>query len=167
MIGRRILVLLLLAPAEARAQAPSEPPVGARLAVQVESARGHTGAGFRNGLAGLRVDLVFAPRVSLGGYVGYADLKGKDGRTHSTLGYAQLEYLAPLAPRFLNLRVPLRFATGYLARNGPVVRASVGLAAALSPRLDLIVELFTPMAWVTNDQTLFSTNVALEVAMRF
>jgi hypothetical protein len=165
-MSRLLLLAVLLWPAVVRAQAPAE-TIGARLAVQLEAARGHTGAGFRNGLLGLRVDLVFAPRVSLGGYVGYADLKGKDGRAHSTLGYAQLEYLAPLAPRFLNLRMPLRFATGYLARNGPVVRASLGLAAALSRRVDLIVELFTPMAWVTHDQTLFSTNVALEAAMRF
>jgi hypothetical protein len=166
-IGRLALAAVLLAPAVARAQGTPEPSVGARLAVQVEAARGHTGAGFRNGLAGLRVDLVFTPQVSLGAYAGVANLKGKDGRTQSALGYAQLEYLAPLAPHFLNLRVPLRFATGYLARNGPVVRASLGLAAALSPRVDLIAELFTPMAWVTHDQTLFSTNVSLELAMRF
>jgi hypothetical protein len=165
-IGRLALAVVLLLPALARAQ-EAPPPLGARLAVQVESARGHTGAGFRNGLAGLRVDLVFAPRISLGAYAGVANLKGKDGRTHAALTYAQLEYLAPLAPHFLNLRVPLRFATGYLARNGPVVRASLGLAAALGRRTDLIVELFTPMAWVTHDQTLFSTNVSLELAMRF
>jgi hypothetical protein len=166
-IARLAVVALLLAPARARAQEPGDPRVGARLAVQLESARGHTGDGFRNGMAGLRVDLVFAPRISLGGYAGYADLKGKDGRTHSLLSYAQVEYLAPLAPHFLNLRVPVRFATGYLARNGPVVRAAVGLAAALSPRMDLIADLLTPMAWVTNDQTLFSTNLSLELAMRF
>jgi hypothetical protein len=166
-MSRLLLAVLLLAPAVAWAQATPEPAVGTRLAVQVESALGHTGAGFRNGLAGLRVDLVFAPRVSLGAYAGVANLKGKDGRTQSALGYVQLEYLAPLAPQFLNLRVPLRFATGYLARNGPVVRASLGVAAALSPRIDLIAELFTPMAWVTHDQTLFSTNLSLELAMRF
>jgi hypothetical protein len=165
-IARLALAVVLLVPALARAQEPPE-SVGARLALQVESARGHTGEGFRNGLAGLRVDVIFAPRVSLGAYAGVANLKGKDGRTRSALGYVQLEYLAPLAPHFLNLRVPLRFATGYLARNGPVVRGSLGLAAALSPRIDLIVELFTPMAWVTHDQTLFSTNVSLELAMRF
>jgi len=166
-IARFVLCVLVLAQAAVRAQTPPETAIGTRLALQLESARGHTGAGFRNGMAGMRVDLVFSPRVSLGGYVGYADLKCKDGRAHSTLGYAQLEYLAPLAPHFLNLRVPLRFATGYLARNGPVLRASVGLAAALGRRVDLIVELLTPMAWVTHDQTLFSTNVSLELAMRF
>lgn len=166
MRARLVCLVLGLTPALARAQ-EAQPRVGARLAVALESARGHTGSGFRNGLFGLRADLVFSPRVSLGGYAGYADLKGKDGRAHSLLSYAQIEYLAPLAPRFLDLRVPLRFATGYLARNGPVVRASLGLAAALSPRIDVIAEVLTPMAWVTNDQTLFSTNLSLELAMRF
>jgi hypothetical protein len=165
-IARVALLAITLSATAAQAQTP-EPPVGARLALALESARGHTGAGFRNGLAGLRADLVFSPRVSLGAYFGYADLKGKEGRAHALLSYAQIEYLVPLAPRFLNLRVPLRFATGYLARNGPVVRASAGLAIALSRRVDLVTELVTPMAWVTGGQTVFSTNVSLEVAMRF
>jgi hypothetical protein len=144
---------------------PTEPAV--RAAVQVESANGRVTGPFHNVLAGLRLDLVFSPRVSLGGYVGYANLKGKEDRAHTLLGYAQVEYLAPLSPHFFNLRVPLRFATGYLARNGPVVRAATGLAVALSPRMDLISELFTPMFWVTNNQTLFSMNVSLELAARF
>lgn len=162
-----VLALILIWASVARAQ-PAEPPIGARLAVALESARGRTGAGFRNGLAGLRVDLMFSPRVGLGGYFGYADLKGKEGRAHALLSYAQLEYQASLAPRLLDLRMPLRFATGYLARNGPILRASAGLAIALSRRVDLLTELVTPMAWVTSTgQTVFSTNVSIEVAMRF
>jgi hypothetical protein len=148
-------------------EATEAPAVGARVAVQVESARGRGTGDFRNGMLGLRMDLVFSPRVSLGGYVASANLKGKDGRVNALLGYAQLEYMAPLAPHFLNLRVPLRFATGYLARNGPVVRAAAGLAIALGRRFDLISELVTPMAWVTRDQTLFSMNVSLELAAHF
>jgi hypothetical protein len=160
-----LLALWLALESAAPAEVP--PTVGARVAVQVESARGRGTGDFRNGLLGLRLDLVFSPRVSLGGYVAAANLKGKDGRVRAMLTYAQVEYLAPLAPHFLNLRVPLRFATGYLTRNGPIVRASVGLAIALGRRFDLISELITPMAWVTNDQTLFSTNLSLELAARF
>lgn len=152
----------------ARAQPPtSEPGLGARVAAHLESARGHTGSGFQNGMAGLRADLLFSPRVSLGGYLGVAGLKGKEGRTRAALGYAQLEYQVPLAPAFGNLRLPLRFGTGYLARNGAVVRASAGLAIRLHRRLDLVTELFAPMFWVTRDQTLFSTNLSLELATSF
>jgi hypothetical protein len=154
-------------PSLAQGPAPAAPGVGLRLAAQIESARGRSSGTFRNGLAGVRVDLLFAPRVSLGGYVGYANLKGKDDRAHAVLSYAQLEYLVPLAPHLMNLRVPLRFGTGYLSHNGAVLRASAGLAVSLTPRVDLVTELLTPMVWVTNDQTLFSTNVSLEIAARF
>jgi hypothetical protein len=154
-----------LAEVQAPPPAPSQPDV--RVAAQIESARGRVTGAFQNTLAGVRADLLFSARVSLGGYVGYANLKGKDRRAHALLGYAQLEYLAPLSPHFYNLRVPLRFATGYLGRNGPVVRASTGLAIALSPKLDLVAEVLTPMVWVTNDQTLLSMNLALELCARF
>jgi len=151
---------------------PSAPPtpesrLGARIALQLETARGRLTGDFRNQLAGLRVDLVFTPRVSFGGYVGYANLKGKDGRVPAALSYAQIEYLATPLPRTPKLRLPLRFATGYLTNNGPVARAAAGLSYALSPTLDLVGELFTPMLWVTNDQMLLSTNLSLELAMRF
>ena len=49
---------------------------------------------FYNQLVGGRVDLVFSPHVSFGGYLGYANLKGKDGRASNLLAYAQVEYLA-------------------------------------------------------------------------
>ena len=38
-------------------------------------------------------------------------MKGKDGRAHDLLAYAQVEYMA-LAPGSF-VRIPLRFASGY------------------------------------------------------
>jgi hypothetical protein len=154
-------------PASPSPTEPAEPIPDARVAVQVEAARGRLTGDFRNQLLGVRVDLLFSPRVGLGGYVGYANLKGKQGRAHALLGYAQVEYLAPLAPALLNLRVPLRFGTGYLSHNGGVARAATGLAIALTPKLDLVSEILAPMVWVTNDQTLLSLNLSLELAARF
>jgi hypothetical protein len=167
MTRARAALMLLLWSASSRAQQAPAPEPGMRVAVQAESARGRVTGPFHNALAGVRLDLVCSPRVSLGGYLGYANLKGKEDRAHTLLGYAQVEYLAPLSPHLYNLRVPFRFGTGYLGRNGPVVRAATGLAIALGPRVDLITELVTPMFWVTNNQTLFSMNVALELAARF
>jgi hypothetical protein len=46
-----------------------------------------------------------------------------------------------------------------------VVRLAAGLAFALTPRVDLVTEL-APMIWVTNNQTLLSMNLALELAFR-
>ena len=96
-----------------------------RLALQTEAAIGVYPGDFYNHLVGGRLDLVFSPHVSFGGYLGYANLKGKEGRASNLLAYAQVEYLAG-APN--HVRIPFRFASGYLPRNGPVMRLSTGFA---------------------------------------
>jgi hypothetical protein len=136
-----------------------------RLALQTEGAIGVHPGDFYNHLVGVRLDLVFSPHVSVGGYLGYANLKGKDGRAHDLLPYAQVEYLTnPLGG---GIRIPFRFATGYLPRNGPVARFSTGFAFRLTPAVDLVAELLAPMIWVTRDQMLLSMNLALELNYRF
>ena len=150
-----------LAPAP-EAPAPARLPM--RLAVQTEGAVGVHPGDFYNQLVGVRLDLVFSPHVSVGGYLGYANLKGKDGRANDLLPYAQVEYLtSPLGP----VRIPFRFATGYLPRNGPVARFSTGFAFRLTPAVDLVAELLAPMIWVTRDQMVVSMNLAVEVVYRF
>ncbi|MEA2700416.1 MAG: hypothetical protein QOI66_4687 [Myxococcales bacterium] len=152
-----------------QAQTPPEPPVATtlplRLALQTEAAFGVITGAFRNQLVGARLDLGFSPRVHFGGYLGYANLKGKDGRANSALTYAQLEYLA--GDLDARVRYPIRFASGYLGGNGPVVRLTAGLAIALTPKLDLITELLAPTLWVTNNQLLLSMSLSLELALRF
>jgi hypothetical protein len=169
--ARRRLTLALLAtvgaasaPRAARADEPPSPAIPLRLAVQTEGALGVATGSFYNQLVGGRLDATFSPRVSLGGYLGYANLKGKDGRAHSALTYAQLEYL--FGTPGATVRFPLRFASGFLFDNGPIVRASAGLAIRLSPRFDLVTELLTPMLWLTNNQTLLSLDVSLELLIR-
>jgi hypothetical protein len=135
-----------------------------RVAVQTESAAGVGPGSFYNHLVGLRLDFEFSPRVRFGGYLGYANLKGKDGRAHDLLPYGQVEYLAGRSGA--TVRIPFRFASGYLPRNGPIVRASTGLAFALGPNVDLVTELLAPMVWVTGDQMLLSMNFSLELAFR-
>lgn len=134
-----------------------------RLAVQLEAANGVVTGSFHNQLLGARIDGRFSEHMSLGGYLGFADLKGKDGRAHSALTYAALEYMAgdPAA----TVRYPVRFASGYLAANGPVARLSGGLAIAVGKKLDLIGELAS-MVWLTNNQNLLSLDVGLELAFR-
>jgi hypothetical protein len=154
------------APPPAVAAAPPAPPdggIGLRLAVPFEVANGIVTGSFHNQLLGLRLDGRFSEHLSLGGYVGAGDLKGKDGRATSALVMAVLEYMAgdPAA----TVRYPVRFGTGYLAANGPVVRASGGLAIAVSKRTDLVGELAS-MIWVTNNQNLLSLDFALELAFR-
>jgi hypothetical protein len=103
-----------------------------RFAVQTEAAIGVYPGDFYNHRAGVRLDLVFSPHVSFGGYVGYANLKGKYGRASNVLPYAQVEYML-IAGRH-PLSTPLRLR--HLPRNGPVVRLSAGFAFPLTPKID-------------------------------
>jgi hypothetical protein len=135
-----------------------------RLALQTEGAIGVYPGDFYNHLVGGRIDLVFSPHVSFGGYIGYANLKGKDGRASNLLVYAQAEYLAGWVG---HVRIPLRFATGYLPHNGPVMRLSTGFAFPLTPTIDFFTELLAPMVWLTGDQMVVSMDLAAEIALRF
>jgi hypothetical protein len=148
-------------------QPPPQPPrerIPMRLALQTEGAIGVYPGDFYNHAVGARLDLVVSPHVSFGGYLAYINLKGKEGRTSDVLTYVQVEYLAGWPG---GIRIPIRFASGYLPRNGPVVRAATGLAYSLTPTLDLTAELLAPMVWVTRDQMVLSMNLAAELAYRF
>ena len=143
--------------------APAEESVPLRLAVELEEAGGVVTGPFHNQLLGARLDGRFSERVSFGAYLGVGDLKGKDGRVHAALVRGMLEYMAgdPTA----TVRYPVRFSTGYLAVNGPVVGVSGGLAIALGKRTDLVGTLGSTV-WITNNQNLLSLDLALEVAFR-
>jgi hypothetical protein len=134
-----------------------------RLALTLEAATGVITGSFHNQLLGARLDGRFSEHLSLGAYLGLGDLKGKDGRAHAGLVMAVLEYMAgdPAA----TVRWPLRFASGYLASNGPVARVAGGLAIGLGKKVDLIGELAS-MVWLTNNQNLLSLDFGLELAFR-
>jgi len=155
------------APATVENAAPqptASPRLPMRLALQTEGAIGLYPGDFYNHLVGGRFDLVFSPHVSFGGYVGYANLKGKEGRASNMLAYVQAEYMAG-APN--GVRVPFRFASGYLPRNGPVMRLATGFAFPVSPTIDVVTELLAPMIWLTGNQMVISMDVAAEIVFRF
>jgi hypothetical protein len=165
---RSFLALALLGavalPSPARAQEPPAPPFArARIALRAEPAFGVAGGRFFNQLVGARADYRFTELISLGGYLGYANLKGQEGRAHNVLPALELECRPPLGGA-TGFGVPLRFSTGYLPNNGPVLRLSVGLSYAVSPKVDLVVDAFTPTFWVIRDRTVVSLGGALEVS---
>jgi len=176
MIAPAASLLALLVAAEAAPEAapatvenaapqPTAPPrLPMRLALQTEGAIGLYPGDFYNHLVGGRFDLVFSPHVSFGGYLGYANLKGKEGRASNMLAYVQAEYMAG-APN--GVRVPFRFASGYLPRNGPVMRLATGFAFPVSPTIDVVTELLAPMIWLTGNQMVISMDVAAEIVFRF
>ncbi len=168
-----IMILLASRVPDARGQiAPTErtpsaatPPTFApvRIAVQAEPAWGVSGGSFYNQLVGARLDYRFTESLALGPYVGYANLKGHDGRAHNVLSYLALEY-RPRLGASSSLRLPLRFATGYLPQNGPVLRLSAGVSYALSPSVEIALDAFTPTFWIIRDRTVASLGAALEVS---
>jgi hypothetical protein len=135
-----------------------------RLALQTEGAFGVATGSFYNHLAGARLDRRFSEEFSLGAYVGYANLKGKEGRAHNVLAYFLLEYQFPLGGDF---GLPFRFAPGYLPQNGPTARVSAGLSYEVADDVEIVLEPIAPMVWLTGDQAVLSLNVAAEVAFTF
>jgi hypothetical protein len=142
--------------------APEEPFSPLHLAFQTEGAFGLSGDGFYTHLVGARLDYRVLRNLAIGGYLGYANLKGQDGRASNGLGYAQLEYRVPLNSK-RSFEMPLRFASGYLPKNGPVLRLAAGLAVRVSDDVDLVFDLLTPMLWVSGDQAVASLNVGAEL----
>jgi hypothetical protein len=134
-----------------------------RYAFQVEPAFGVVGGGFYNQLAGARIDYRFTSELSLGWYLGYANLKGKEGRAHDVLPYLNLEY-RPRLGQSSAFGLPLGFGTGYLPNNGPFLRLSAGFSYAVSPQTDVVIAFFTPTFWVVHDRTVISLGAALEVS---
>jgi hypothetical protein len=154
------LAVLTVTPAHAEETRGFAP---VRFAAQVEPAFGMTGGAFYNQLAGARVDYRFTESLALGGYLGYANLKGKDGRAHGVLSYLNLEY-RPRLGETSAWGLPLAFGTGYLANNGPLLRLSAGLSYAVTPHTDIVLALFTPTFWVIRDRTVISLGAALEIS---
>ena len=156
--------------AETVAAEPEPPPYTgpapsrASWALQLESAQGVGTGKFANALLAGHVDYAFASRLSLGGYLALANLKGKDRRVNALMPCALVTYEKPPGPGG-SVSFPLQFATGYLTRNGPVARLAAGLAWAVGKRTDLIFDLGT-MAWVTRKEMLLSADVAIELRFR-
>jgi hypothetical protein len=154
----------------ARAPAPTAAPepefARLHLAVQTESAVGFSEDGFFNQLAGGRVDYRLTPGLSLGAYLGYANLRGRGGRVGSALYYFQLEQRIPLTANH-KLSLPVRFDVGYLIHNGSVLRVASGLAIALGQRCDLVFDLMAPTFWLTPERSLFSLDFAVELGVTF
>lgn len=141
----------------------ASPPGRFRLALQTEGAIGVAPGPFYNHLAGARIDRRFTDKVALGAYVGYANLKGRTGRESDVLLYLELEYRIKVSESFA---LPVRYANGYLPKNGPTMRLSLGIAYTTGD-VDIVFEPITPMVWLTGDEAVLSLDIAGEVAWSF
>lgn len=156
--------LLLALPTAAqhtdRGKAPEPLPAQRiRLALSSTSAFGVSNAGFFNQLVGPRFDYRFTRRFALGGALAYANLKGREGRVHNALPEAMLEYRVPITGD--SFGVPLRFAGGFLPKNGPTLSLSAGLDFAFSDHFSVELIPLEPMIWVTRERPEVSLNASL------
>jgi hypothetical protein len=154
-----------LEPSDGEERAPSEAETTnrPRLALQTESAFGLGQRFFYNHLLGARLDYDFGRDFAIGGYLGYANLKGKEGRTSNVLPYAQVEYR--LHPRRdSGFTVPFRFGSGYLPKNGPFLRFAAGIGFPIGDTARLGFDLLAPTVWMVGNSTVFSMDVAAEVS---
>ena len=79
------------------------------------------------------------------------------------LPYAQVEYRMH-APGGSRLRIPLRFGSGYLPKNGPFLRLAAGLSFPLGDSARLGFDLIAPTVWMVGNSMVFSMDVAAEVS---
>ncbi len=146
---------------------PSEPDIRRlSIALQTEASIGTTQGNFYNHFVGLRVDVRLVRDVILGLYGAYANLDGRAGRVHDFFFMLQLD--GRVRPsNTLDLTIPLRFGVGYLPFNGPVVRASAGVAYALDPHWELEADLVAPTFYGVPSRLAVAFDFAAELSYRF
>ncbi len=158
----------------APATAPANPPATApddsvprplRLGFTSTSAFGVTHAKFFNQLVGVRLDYRFSSRFAFGAALGYANLKGKDGRVHGVLPEALSEYRVPLHQESFGL--PVRVALGFLPKNGPTLRVGLGFDFALSDSVSCELVPLEPMVWLSRERPELSLNGSLALRVAF
>jgi hypothetical protein len=144
-----------------QADEPIRPRVGGYATV----ALGMPGVDFVNELVGARLELEYTPRFAFGVALGYVNLKGKDGRVSNVLPEASMAYSIPLGESAV--RIPIRFAGGYLPKNGPTLRLTSGFDWSLSDSIAVELALIEPMVWVARDRPELSLNFGVAVLGRF
>lgn len=159
------------APAAATVATPAPAPADdfvprpLRLSFTSTSAFGVTHAKFFNQLAGARLDYRFTSRFAFGASLAYANLKGKDRRVHEVLPEVFSEYRFPLQRDFVGL--PIRFALGYLPKNGPTLRLGGGLDFALSDLVSLELVPLEPMIWLNRERPELSLDASFALRLAF
>lgn len=107
----------------------------------------------------------WAPRTAFELGIAYANLKGRERRVHNALPEISMHYRIPLPGPVLGM--PFRIGAGFLPKNGPTLRASLGLDASVSPSTIVELDLLEPMVWVTHDRSELSLNVSGAVRVSF
>lgn len=137
-----------------------------RISLQTEAVFSADEGPFYNHLLGARYDFHTSRSVTLGGYVGYANLKGTEGRVHSTLLMSQFAYRIGFGTE-QKLVIPLRAGLGYLMKNGVAVRFATGVYYALDENVEIGLDLIAPTFWTASNDTVISMSLAAEAGLAF
>jgi hypothetical protein len=150
---------------DAGAATKADDGIRTRLGGHATVALGMPGVDFVNELVGARVELEYTPRFAFGASLAYANLKGKDGRVSNVLPEASIAYAIPLGD--VGVRIPIRFAGGWLPKNGPTLRLTSGFDWAMSDSIAFELALVEPMVWVARDRPELSLNLGVALLGRF
>lgn len=135
------------------------------LALQTEAAFGVGSDFFYNHLFGARLGFRITTNSILGLYFGYANLRGRDGRTGNVLMYLQYEHRLRPSSRS-DFSIPIRAAIGYVPFNGPYFRLAAGVNIPLSSRVEIAFDILNPTFWLLPNSTAVSFDVAAEMVFR-
>ena len=143
----------------------SHPALPRRVAVHATTAFGLRGRHFVNQLVGVRADLITASRFAVELDVAYANLDGKDERVHNVLPQLALRYRAPFGGSGFGM--PLRFAGGFLPKNGPTARVAAGIDFDASDAVRIELTPLEPMLWVVRERSELSLDVGANFSVAF
>jgi len=167
--------VFVAAPAAAQPAASTAPPPAPatdnavakplRFSFTSTSAFGVTHAKFFNQLVGARLDYRFTPRFAFGAAFAYANLKGKDRRVSNVLPEVSTEYRVPLKGETVGM--PVRFALGFLPKNGPTLRIGGGFDISATDSVSFELIPLEPMVWITRDRPEVSLDAHAGVRIAF
>jgi hypothetical protein len=134
-----------------------------QLGIGTRGAIGLTKPTFYNQLAGFALRRRFSRELGLGFALSYANLKGPSGRTSNVLPEVVVDYRVHLTRS--TWRLPIRAAAGYLPKNGPTLQIGAGIGARVSDTVELAFDLVAPMLWLSDNLTVASMVLGVEVGI--
>ncbi len=132
------------------------------LALGFEFAFGPGNDAFWNFLGYGRAAWFPVDRFGITASVSYANLRGRTNRVSNALFMVGVETAVELITRN-HVYLPLRAEVGYLPFNGPVVRATAGVAFNVATNTRIELDILSPTIWILPGVTAVSLDVGAQV----
>jgi hypothetical protein len=132
------------------------------LALGFEFALGPGADPFWNFLGYGRAAWFPVDRFGITASVSYANLRGRTNRVSNALFMVGVETAIELVARH-HVYIPLRAEFGYLPFNGPVLRATAGVAFNVSQNTRIELDILSPTIWILPGVTAVSLDLGAQV----